>query len=83
MIKRYEKKPVVVEAVKWDGFNTYEVEKLIRRPAAGLNGVLYIVMSGRETVHASRGDYIVKGVNGDFFVCKPDVFAQTYGEVEG
>ena len=33
-------------------------------------------------MYAETGDYIIKGVNGEFYPCKPDVFAKTYEEVE-
>ena len=33
-------------------------------------------------MHAETGDYIIKGVNGEFYPCKPDVFAKTYEAVE-
>ena len=32
-------------------------------------------------MRASRGDYIIRGVQGEFYPCKPDIFAQTYEEV--
>ena len=33
-------------------------------------------------LHASVGDYIIKGVNGEFYPCKPDIFKQTYEEID-
>lgn len=35
------------------------------------------------TMQAERGDYIIKGVQGEFYPCKPDIFQQTYEEVAG
>lgn len=35
----------------------------------------------KGTMKASVGDYIIKGVNGEFYPCKPDIFAKTYEEV--
>lgn len=48
------------------------------------------ISSGEITIHtlegdmtASKGDYIIKGINGEFYPCKPDIFAKTYEEVIG
>lgn len=42
-----------------------------------------LLIDNREGImHAETGDYIIKGVNGEFYPCKPDVFAKTYEAVE-
>jgi len=85
MIKRYCKKPVVVEAVQWTGKNLSEISSFCQsaerfvfeefRPA------LYIhTLEGN--MRAFVGDYIIKGVGGEFYPCKPDIFEQTYEEVK-
>ena len=43
------------------------------------NGLDIDTLEGR--MEASIGDYIIKGVNGEFYPCKPDIFAKTYEEV--
>lgn len=83
----YRKKPVVIEArqvsepaaedlVAWCG------GKVIRRKnnGAGRGGeFLWINIETLEGVmHASPGDWIIKGVSGEFYPCKPDIFEQTY-----
>ena len=79
MIKKYRKKPVVVEAVQWTGKNHVEMcefidwEVLEIRPKEGL-----IIHTLEGDHHASPGDYIIKGVNGEFYPCKPDIFSKTY-----
>ena len=81
MIKRYRKKPVTIEAVQWTGNNISEICKFINRDVNHLlmSGQLYITTL--EGVHrASVGDYIIKGVKGEFYPCKPDIFANTYEE---
>ena len=73
---RYVKRPVEVEAVRWDGTNEDEVEALMGYSPSGTEDQLFIhTLEG--TVTASVGDYIVKGVNGEFYPCKPDIFEKT------
>jgi len=79
MARRYRKKPVVVEAVQWDGGNQGEVPGLDRWV------VDYDLMVVRiETLEgemlASEGDWIIKGVAGECYPCKPDIFGKTYEE---
>ncbi len=82
MIKRYRKKPVEVEALQWTGGNITEMCKFTNKDVRHLlsSGELYIdTLEG--FMHASVGDYIIKGVNGEFYPCKPDIFEKTYSEV--
>jgi len=80
---KYRKKPVVIDAVKWDGHNYDEVSRFtgIMYYPIGAGGILIDTLEGKMT--ASIGDYIIKGVNGEFYPCKPDIFAKTYEEVIG
>ena len=83
MIKRYRKKPVTIEAVRWTGNNISEICKFTGRDVSHLlsSGQLYIeTLEGVH--HASVGDYIIKGVKGEFYPCKPDIFANTYEEAD-
>lgn len=82
-IKKYRKKPVVIEAmqVKWlDNKTAKEVTEWC--PSAFIwDDHLYIkTLEGDMMV--SRGDYIIQGVNGEFYPCKPDIFAKTYETAE-
>lgn len=86
MIKFYRKKPVVVEAVQWEG--TIESAKEINEfthddtiTLAPVSQVLYIhTLEG--VMEAQVGDFIIKGVKGEFYPCKPDIFERTYMEVQ-
>lgn len=74
---RYRKRPVVIEAVRWFGGNTREILSFCGGDAYEKNGALCIdTLEG--TFQASVGDYIIKGVNGEVYPCKPDIFAATY-----
>lgn len=82
----YRKKPVTVEAIQWIDNNLEilafckDAEFEERRNIMGVWLDLYInTLEGR--MKASKGDYIVKGVNGEFYPCKPDIFEKTYEKV--
>ena len=80
---KYRKKPIVIEAIKWDGkrktFN--EIVKL-NTLDRGLN---YGVRTGDININTLEGwhkgnigDYIIRGVKGELYPCKPDIFEMTY-----
>lgn len=84
----YCKKPVTVEAIQWTGDNGEEISNFCGNSAKFAtshlgNAVIYGL--GIETLEgfmqASTGDYIIKGVNGEFYPCKPDIFEKTYEKV--
>jgi len=88
MIKKYRKKPVVILAVQWTGDNVVEVSKfvgvdLLVHEDFIDNDIKNLEIKTLEGTHtASKGDFIIKGVKGEFYPCKPDIFRQTYEEVE-
>lgn len=75
-------RPVVKEAVKWTGENVGEVLAFLGHndePAGYWNsdtGLHIFTLEGE--MHASQGDWIVQGVNGEFYPVKPDIFVKTY-----
>lgn len=76
---RYRKKPVVVEAVLWDGSHASQVaiDAFAGSQAIFSGGALQIrTLEGIMT--ADQGDYIIKGIKGEFYPCKPDIFQATY-----
>ena len=80
---KYRKKPVEIEAVQWKGSNFIEIDNFITiehetYPSQGI--VKIPTLEG--TMEASEGDYIIKGVNGEFYPCKPDIFEKTYEKVK-
>ena len=85
MMRKYVKKPVVVEAVQWTGDNRREIFDFC--PLSYFNtdyetGNLHLKVQTLEgTMEASVGDYIIKGIKGEFYPCKPDIFHLTYDEV--
>jgi endo-1,4-beta-mannosidase len=78
MIKHYRKKPVVIEAVQWTGDNRSEIFDFVGKFAVwgDVSGMIIKTLEGQHI--ASVGDYIIKGVNGEFYPCKPEIFEKTY-----
>ena len=81
MIKKYRKKPVVIEAVQWVGNNLSDIETFIGRNVKNKETTI-VIRTLEGDMEASIGDYIIKGVNGEFYPCKPDIFDKTYEEVK-
>ena len=80
---KYRKKPVVVDAVRWNGNNYKEVIDFAEINKIWFDALGNIWISTLEgDMIAKKGDYIIKGVQGEFYPCKPDIFAETYEEVE-
>ncbi len=79
---KYRKKPVEVEAVQWRGDNLQELRAMegFDEVHTSEGGVLTIyTLEG--THRAKVGDYIIKGVRGEFYPCKADIFEETYEKV--
>lgn len=85
MIKKYRKLPVEINAVIWNGRNVAEVDSFLGLDALfhfDENGIKQLRIKTLEgLMDASIGDYIIRGVNGEHYACKPDVFVKTYEEV--
>jgi hypothetical protein len=80
---KYRKKPVVIEAVQWTGPNLNELRNWITGSnlPTGVNsayGDFLHIETLEGCMEASLGDYIIKGIKGEFYPCKPDIFAATY-----
>ena len=79
---QYRKKPVVIEAIQYQIHNVVAVVQFLEGQAfePGLDGIVIKTLEGDMT--AAPGDWIIKGVQGEFYPCKPDIFAATYEPVE-
>ncbi|MFT8351308.1 hypothetical protein [Clostridium saccharoperbutylacetonicum] len=89
---KFRKKPVVIEAFKWTGDKT-QCEDPIWVIEAIDNGTIFFtnkltrnvklcINTLEGTMTADRGDYIIQGVNGELYPCKPDIFEKTYEKVD-
>lgn len=75
---KFRKKPVVIDAVQWTGDNLDDVAAFFPEMSYSFLGRRLKVFT-LEGEHIARpGDWIIKGVNGEFYPCKPDIFEKTY-----
>lgn len=91
---KYRKKPVIIDAIQWNGINLSEIKDFVG------DALVYDIIDdawkvGKSAPHVdmsiktleglmkvSNGDFIIKGVSGEFYPCKPDIFKMTYEVVE-
>ena len=81
MALKYRKKPVVIDAVQYTGANFNDIEEFVGGDAEFREGQL-VVATLEGPLRASPGDWIIKGVKGEFYPCKPNIFALTYETVD-
>lgn len=81
---KFMKKPVVVEAIQYTGENEEEIKEFLGEYfKASVPSACYMIISNfRGDMTISKGDYVVHGVDGDFYPCKPDIFEKTYEPVK-
>ena len=90
---KFKKKPVVIEAIQWMGGNLVEVIRHTGQHASATHfkwedyeslverdGLKIFTLEGK--MDADIGDWIIKGVKGECYPCKPDIFAMTYESAE-
>jgi hypothetical protein len=85
-MKRYRKRPVVVEAARWRGpQHLNEIALMganIRRPESWPDNNAQVYDALHDTWVAFRvGDWVIKGVQGEFYPCTDEVFKATYEKV--
>lgn len=81
MVRAYVKKPIMIQAVHWLGNNVMTImafagDKVTINPDKTLT-----VHTLEGDVTGVVGDYIIKGIRGEFYPCKHDIFKETYDEV--
>ncbi len=81
---KYRKKPVVIDAVQYTGDNMTEVQCLLGIPEVSqeLCSEEMVIPEFEGDVIAHPGDWIIKGVKGEFYACREDVFEATHELVE-
>ena len=83
MEKEYMKKQVVVQAIIWTGTNINEISEFITGQEFYETTTDELIIKTLEgDMRADIGDYVIKGVKGEFYPCKPDIFEMSYEEVE-
>ena len=89
---KFRKKPIVIEAIQWDGRmeTLAKIQKLntLKRDIIIEDDFIEedqksIMINTLEGVHEGKiGDWIIQGVSGELYPCKPDIFEMTYEKVE-
>ncbi len=86
---KYRKKPVVIEAELFDRDKKHRLSDEFRTAICNCGETGSVLSSDCWHIHTLEGamivrdlDYIIKGVKGEFYPCKPDIFAATYEAVE-
>lgn len=74
---RVRKRSVEVEAIQLTPFTLGDVEEFVGGDLEVRGGEV-VIATLEGAMHASPGDWIIKGVKGEFYPCKPDIFAETY-----
>jgi len=79
---KFRKKPVVIEAWQFDGSAESARPIIERAPhvrwSADGGGGYLVIPTLEGDMRGDRGDWIIRGVKGEFYPCKPDIFAATY-----
>lgn len=90
---KYKKKPVVIEAVQWNGLNLEEIKEFVGedlqynildtawKVGKGAPHTLMKIHTLEGDMEVSKGDFIIRGVNGEYYPCKPGIFEKTYEAV--
>jgi len=84
MVKKFRKKPVVIEAIQYDGINFNAIKEFVNNATTLKTTVTrqLVIRTLEGPMTAQMGDWIIKGINGEFYPCKPDIFEKTYEEVK-
>lgn len=78
----FRKKPVVIEAWEWTAKMDSGHESWPPIPVSRIDGGPPIIKTLEGDLKVSIGDWIIKGVKGEFYPCKPDIFEKTYDRVD-
>ncbi|MCD4751906.1 MAG: hypothetical protein K8R40_02425 [Anaerolineaceae bacterium] len=81
--KRYQKLPVIVKAMQWDGSKESAIQIVEWMGYMVPSADYFLIKTLSGIVKLSVGDYVIQGVAGEFYPCKSDIFNETYREVLG
>ena len=87
---KYKKKPVIIEAIQFDGLNLEEIKDFVGsklkydiidsawQVGKGTPHILMEIETLEGNMKVSKMDYVIRGISGEFYPCKPDIFEKTY-----
>lgn len=86
---KFRKKPVTIEAIQFTGWNTGEIHQFTGAAKTTATQAHSASVASKIVIHTLEGDmtaepndWIIRGVKGEFYPCKPDIFAATYDPAE-
>ena len=93
---KFRKKPIVIDAIRWIGNNEQQIMDFVgkrldySRPPSHFEHsntvtdemVTIMIPTLEGVMTCNRMDYVIKGVNGEFYPCKPDIFKKSYEPVD-
>ena len=79
---KFRKKPVVIDAIQWTGGNYEEIVRQFNTLNVHRSVSLLLIETLEGNMTAMVGDWIIRGVRGEVYPCKPDIFAETYEVAE-
>lgn len=86
IVRKFRKKPVEIEAMRvaspYSAVTAWCGGQVLKGGISGNKVVGIFIDTLEGTMRAEIGDWIIRGVQGEFYPCKPDIFAQTYDEVQ-
>ena len=89
---KYKKKPIIIDAIQFNGLNLEEIKEFVGdklvydiidtawQVGKGRPHILMKIKTLEGYMNVSEMYYIIKGINGEFYPCKPDIFNKTYEE---
>ena len=76
---KFRKKPVMIEAIQWRGDNLEEIKDFMGYYEYAKKNLIIHTLEGKMI--AQVNDWIIRGVQGEYYPCKPDIFEKTYEPV--
>lgn len=76
---KFRKKPVMIEAIQWTGNNLEEIKDFMGCYEYAKKNLIIHTLEGKMI--AQVNDWIIRGVQGEYYPCKPDIFEKTYEPV--
>jgi len=83
IVRKYKKRPVVIEAVHWDASTSIaDIRRFVGDALRADKEGDYYIKTLEGNMYLSWGDYVIKGVKGEFYPCEGEIFEMTYDIIE-
>lgn len=76
--KKFVKKPVIIDAIQFDGKNWEDIGEFVGQQGECRGKDILIIKTLEGDMLANIGDWIIKGIKGEYYPCKPEIFEATY-----